>query len=128
MTNTNLSEPKRKEHDSVIESVRARLVVEGNNVRTNKYKFKSNPVNHTQPNGEKITYYPDIYTYDENFVTKIFEVETPESINDNEAKEQWVLYARGRAKFYLVVPKDKVDETKKLINKYKIQVEDIWTY
>ena len=76
MTNTNLSEPKRKEHDSVIESVRARLVVEGNNVRTNKYKFKSNPVNHTQPNGEKITYYPDIYTYDENFVTKIFEVET----------------------------------------------------
>ena len=128
MTEIELNAKEKKEHDDVIESVRAKLIADGNEVEVNKFKSKSSPVTYTKGDGTKGQYYPDVYTHKDSIVTKMFEVETLSSVNDDQAENQWKLYSKGKAKFYLVVPESKLEEAKNLAKKYKVEVEDYWFY
>lgn len=73
------------------------------------------------------TYYPDIYTFENDEVKRIFEIETESTANESSI-EQWKLYSSGSAEFYLVVPKESLQETKELVDKYHIDVAGYWTY
>lgn len=73
-------------------------------------------------NGEK--FYPDVViTDEENRILTVEEIETDDSVNENE-KSQWIKYASFGIKFRLVVPKSKLTEAKNLtlgINNIEIQ-------
>ena len=58
----------------------------------------------------------------------IEEIETEESVSDDEA-EQWKDYADlGIKTFRLIVPKSKASDAKKIVEKNKIAVNEIWYY
>ena len=117
-------------HDVIVEKMRALLIQRGHKVRTNSGQDKKFSVTGPGLNPEeKITYYPDVYTYDEveNVVTNIYEVETSESINP-QSVEQWRKMANGSAKFYLVVPKLDLERTKQLVQQNNIKVVEYYTY
>src|SRR3989338_1046053 len=113
-------------HDLIIEKMRSLLITQGYKVRVNPSQEKAYSVTGPgfQP-GEKITYYPDVYTYDDikHEVTNIYEVETSETITPESAK-QWKLYANGSAKLYLVVPKIDLEKTKQLVASNNIKVAE----
>jgi len=117
----NLSKEEQKEHDDVIEFLRADLIREGFRVKINKGKDKQNGINDTTENGEKIKIYPDVYTYIEKKVKRIYEVETKRSVVKSEVS-QWKQYSKG-VEFYLVVPKAELDKAKKLAKENGVQVK-----
>ncbi len=115
---------EQKEHDSMILSLEKVLVSKGLTVRTNKGTSK----NHAVTRGSDYEFYPDLYVYDGDNVTEIYEVETNESVTEKEAEDQWLPYSQGSSKFFLVVPKDKLVKAKELVSKFKIKVDNIYTF
>lgn len=85
--------------------------------------------------GEDNKQYPDVCVWKPSFpgsnsgdVSVIEEIETEESVTDNEA-EQWKDYASlGIQMFRLIVPKSKVSTAKQIVEKKKIAVTEIWSY
>ena len=73
-------------------------------------------------------YWPDLYTYTKNEVTGVYEVETEDTINDEEAKKQWKPFSSGTAAFYLIVPEGSKAKAEVLIKKWDIKVKDIYTF
>lgn len=119
-----------QDHDGIVERMRALLITRGYKVRINPGSEKRYGV--TGPSfesGQKVTYYPDVYTYDEGTknVMNIYEVETSASINESEA-DQWRLYSNGSAKLYLVVPTTDVERTKELVQRKKISIAGYYNY
>lgn len=127
MTGQKLSEVEQKKHDDVIEFVKARLVREGHKVKVNKGTNKTNAVNDTNDKGEKIKIYPDVYTYEEGHLKSIYEIETQSSVNESEVP-QWKQYSKGGVDFFLVVPEDKLEVAKELVDKHQINVKNILTH
>ena len=126
MTVLKLNADEEKKHDDVIEFVKTNLIKEGFKVRLNKSKNKTNDVDDTDENGDKITIFPDVYTIGEKYVERIYEVETKSSVVKSEVS-QWKQYSRN-VDFYLVVPEDKLEDAKKLVAEHNIKVKDFLTY
>ncbi|MBA7510502.1 hypothetical protein ES705_02487 [subsurface metagenome] len=117
-------------HDIIIEKLRSLLITEGHKVRVNPGQARRfGVIGPSTTSNEKITYYPDLYTYDENKkrVIGIFEVETSETVSENSV-EQWKLYTKGSAKFYLVIPKEDLEKAKTLAAQHNVEVEKFYTY
>ena len=124
-----LPDSEKKKHDEIITSVESILTKQGHLVRTNPSTSKKNGINR----GVEL-FYPDLYVYeirssnDKDVVTQLYEVETEQTVNDDEAKDQWKKFAKGTSDFYLVVPKGSVDEAKSLVEKHGIIVKDYYKY
>ena len=111
-------------HDTIIANLAEKLLNKNPHlkVRTNPGTSKDYRVR----TGDK-TYYPDIYTYEDDKVKEIFEVETENTVNEDSI-EQWRLYSSGNARFYLVVPKESEQKAKELVKKHNIDVAGYWVY
>ncbi len=124
-----LPDSEKNKHDEIITSVESILTKQGHLVRTNPSTSKKNSVRR----GDELLY-PDLYVYeikssnDKDVVTRLYEVETEQTVTDDEAKDQWKKFAKGTSDFYLVVPKVSVDEAKSLVKKYGIIVKDYYKY
>ena len=77
-----------------------------------------------------IIVYPDIVVVKkpENNLEMIGEVETPVTVNDEEASREWANYASLQTTFYLYVPNDLIDVAKKLLTKYSITISGLRGY
>lgn len=94
---------------------------------------------YTNPNGEKNAYigpeenkvYPDIVVlekgYDRRTGIAIGEIETDDSINDNEA-EQWSEYSSSVIPFYLYIPAGYAQTTIDIMKKKDIKISGLRTY
>lgn len=78
-------------------------------------------------NGREL--YPDIVvvTKPGQFLRIIAEVETPETLTDEEALNEWKPFSEI-GELYLYVPQGYVAETKKLLKKHKIRAKGIRTW
>ena len=79
------------------------------------YKGKIDAEIAKNPNGEHNKnvgeFYPDIIIYRGNEILIIEEIETEDSVNENEFKTQWEHYSKlGAKKFILTVPKEKIHD------------------
>jgi len=74
--------------------------------------------------------YPDIIAVKkpENNLEMIGEVETPATVNDEEASREWASYASLGTAFFLYVPNDLVANTKELLTKHRVEVSGIRGY
>lgn len=122
-----LPNAEKKNHDEIITSMESKLTKLGFLVKINPSTSKK----HGVKRGD-MTFYPDLYVYEirgeKNIVTRLYEVETQNTVNDDEAKDQWEKLAAGKSNFYLVVPQDSLDIAKELAGKYNISVKDYLTY
>ncbi|MBU1941955.1 MAG: hypothetical protein KKC68_09305 [Candidatus Thermoplasmatota archaeon] len=122
-----LPESEKKNHDEIITSMESKLTKMGLLIKTNPSISKK----HGVKRGD-ITFYPDLYVYEirgeKNIVIRLYEVETQNTVNDDEAKDQWKKLADGKSDFYLVVPQSLLDKAKDLAGKHKINVKDYLTY
>lgn len=78
-------------------------------------------------NGKEL--YPDIVVVKMpgQWLRFFAEVETPETITDEEAETQWKIYGDA-GEFYLYVPQGMVPETRKLVKKHGVKVAGIRTW
>ncbi|HYE67332.1 MAG TPA: hypothetical protein VEA58_01900 [Anaerovoracaceae bacterium] len=80
----------------------------------------------TNPDGEKNqpwgTYYIDVIAADSPSPTVawVVEIETDDSVNDAEARTQWVNYAKAYSHWSLAVPNGYVQTAEGLLNRYGI--------
>lgn len=114
------SEKQKIIHDKIIKA------------SANTYKKRRGIWIHVNPGEEKNfavlsndeEFYPDlVITDEENNLLIIEEIETDDSVNENE-KSQWIKYASFGIEFRLVVPKSKLTEARNLtlgINNIEIQ-------
>jgi hypothetical protein len=117
MVHSKRDKEEQKIHDRVIRELAQKLREEGYRVRTNPGTSKKHAVNR---NGTK--FWPDVYTYEDSVVTRIYEVETPQTTNSG-AVDQWIKYSRGKSSFYLVIPEESVEVAKNLMREYNIEVD-----
>lgn len=117
----------KRNHDEIITSMESKLTKLGFLVKINPSTSKK----HGVKRGD-MTFYPDLYVYEiqgeKNIATRLYEVETQNTVTDDEAKDQWKNLAAGKSNFYLVVPRDSLDIAKELAGKYNISVKDYLTY
>jgi len=122
-----LPDGDKKNHDEIIKSMELKLTKIGLLVKTNPSTSKKNGVKRGD-----ITFYPDLYVYEirgeKKIVTRLYEVETQNTVTDDEAKDQWVKFAAGKSDFYLIVPQELLEKAKELAGKYKVTVKDYLTY
>ena len=113
-------------HDSVIDDVVSYINKNKksyDNIRINKGHSNSYSVKR----GNEESYYPDVFLVKNKIVIEIYEVETNQTINQDSVS-QWKQYSSGQAKFYLVVPKDKLEEVKILVKENNIEVDNYLTF
>jgi len=128
-----VAKPKRNpasqgQHDKVIEEIAQtkvdldRYFVETNLGRSGKHRVVNIQV------GQQM--FPDVIVKDRDSgqIHTLYEVETEESVNDNEALEEWKLYGSLQSKFILVVPVDRVAEACRLIEEYHIDIDRLEAY
>lgn len=125
MTRIRMSPEEKKKHDDVIEFVRADLIKEGFAVKINKYQEETNGINDTDNEGNKIKIYPDVYTYENGIVKRIYGIETDKSITQSQIP-QWKQYSKG-VDFYLVVPKNELEKMRELV-KDVVKIKGFLTY
>jgi hypothetical protein len=113
-------EPKEQVlHDQIIERYANKRRNQGYLVKTNKGNSKKNSIKIGRED-----HYPDIIVYDVgNIISKIYEVETESSIN-NDAIEQWKAYSKGPIPFILIIPKEMWTIAKELIKTNNIKVHN----
>ena len=115
---------EQNRHDSIIIKLARQL--------EEKHKDCKIRINQGSSNEYKVIrgedfYYPDVFVVKDKKVKEIYEVETESTVNENSIP-QWKQYSSGKAKFFLVVPKEKLDEAKKLVVSHKISVEDYFIF
>lgn len=101
-------------HDKVLEAACQYL-------DKSKYDVYSNPG--SMKNTQVGNYWPDIIVTKkrDNNVLFIIEVETPDSVTDNEAKNQWKDYSELGSTFYLLVPYESRNDAELLCRANKIK-------
>lgn len=74
--------------------------------------------------------FPDVIVKDRDSgqIHALYEVETGESVNAEEAQQEWRLYGSLRCKFVLVVPANRVQEACGLIEEYDINIDRLEAY
>jgi hypothetical protein len=119
-----LERPKWDEmiHDMTVQKIAENLRKKGLDVRANQGSSKHNSIR-----VKNKTCLPDIYIMKDRKVVNIYEVETPNSVNE-EAVEKWKSCQEGCSSLYLIVPKDKLRTTKRLAKKNNVKVKDFITY
>lgn len=107
-------------HDQIIRLAANRISRENYNVHLNPNKEHNAQIN---------SLYPDIIVTSANdrTVNFIIEIETINSVTDEEATEQWKPYSLLRGTFILLVPAQLKMKTQDLCSKYNI-VAKILTY
>ncbi len=73
--------------------------------------------------------YPDLVVRPSEVgeITDLFEIETEDSIDSEEA-EQWGIYNAGISRFYLIVPKGSIGKAGDLIIEKNLSVDGIGFY
>lgn len=96
-----------------------------------RFSYTDGSVTYTNPNGEKNCavddQYPDIVVVKDKSVQRIGEVETEETVTENEA-EQWKTYAALNKYFYLYVPKSKVADAKTIIKSKNVGITGLRSF
>ena len=113
------TDPSQKNHDKLVAKIA-------------KKRFSYNDrTTHTNPNGEKNyavdSKYPDIVAVKSESTPLMGEVETEESVSEEESK-QWESYAALDGAIYLYVPKSKVSEAKTIIENKGIGITGLRSY
>jgi len=119
--------PKTKEYDEVVGTIEGILFKEGHKVRTNLRDSKK----HGIPIGTEILY-PALYVFEiqdgKRVVTKIYEVETEQTINDDETVKRWKKLANEDSELHLVVPLEFLDKVKSLTRRHGISIKNYYVY
>ena len=121
-----LTRPVREqlEHDRIIRQLQA------------KYKRKTdviiNPANEQNQSvtvGELVVF-PDVLVFAEGTKRLLItvEVETGESVNPIEARDEWGVYSKLKVPMHLYVPPACVEAVKRICDEYQIVVSELWTY
>ena len=110
----------QKEHDKLVSEIAKR-----------RFSYNDGSITYVNPNGEKNfavdDQYPDIVVAMDESVQTIGEVETEETVTEDEA-EQWKTYARLNDYFYLYIPKSKVADAKTIIKTKKIGIRGLRSF
>lgn len=121
------------EHDSVI---RASANTYGT-LRAKGFEVTINPGSEKNRfvGGDDSPLYPDVIVWKPDYVgatkgiaTVIEEIETSESVNYDEAVNQWKKFGALGIKFLLIVPSGYEHRAKELINQSVSRVDELWTY
>jgi len=83
----------------------------------------------TNPDGKRNCYverrgrkvYPDLLVGKNGRINRLIEVETESSVTEDEARNQWVVYAEGPSTLQIHVPRNKESVAKALIRKFRIR-------
>lgn len=116
---------EQQEHDRVVRLLQSRLR-RRYSVSVNVRKEKTAPV---RAAGNVM--YPDLTltsTEGSRRLHGVVEVETAQSINDLEAKAEWVNLGKVRGAFYLYVPSGTAEIALRLCQDNEIAVTEIWSY
>ncbi len=111
-------------HDKMIEIIAQRLRNEGKIVKTNPTGLNKYPI---QPKNQINPIYPDVFVQEFSIIKEIYEVETDETVNEDEAK-QWLLYSNTCQNFFLVVPKILEEKARGLIYRSGLRTASLRTY
>lgn len=104
-------------HDTEIARLERNLKNNGNFVGTNPNGYKNWSIKTV--NGVEI--YPDLLIGpSQNSILQLIEVETQDSVNEKEAREQWSVYATARPQLIVHVPVLQAYEAKRLIAALRI--------
>lgn len=105
-------------HDKVIAKIKAWKEGQGRYVVTNPGQEKNSEGSVKR---DDQTVYPDVVVRPKKGepIDGLYEVETPDSIDEEEA-DQWKTYNAGKSSFYLVVPGGYVQKAKDLIRGFTI--------
>lgn len=116
----NRDDSEQTTHDNVITTMETELKrAWRKDIYTNPGQSKENPVKR-----HGVTVYPDIFQYVGGDVTDIYEVETSESVRDEEV-DQWKRYSEGTGRFHLVVPEQSLEKARTLAEQNNITV-NVW--
>lgn len=74
------------------------------------------------------TFFPDLVLTADRKLAGVVEVETGESVNDLEARWQWVNFSRAKVPFHLYVPVLSYDTARRLCAAHQAKVAEVWTY
>lgn len=123
---THRSDENWKIHDRVITRAKQRLEGGGYYVVANPNQEK-NPRGSVKRDDRRV--YPDlvIRPSKEESITRLEEVETEDSVDDDEVK-QWREYNAGKSKFYLIVPEGYVSKAKALIRNEGFSIGGFFEY
>lgn len=106
-------------HDVVITKLEAQLATKysGDDVWTNPGQEKNYEVDGV---------WPDVVLTDKRGrVRAVYEVETADTFTEEHAIEQWIDYSLLDVPFYLVVPKDREREARRLVRELEIRVQEV---
>jgi len=104
---------KQTEHDLVVEASADTFRKTGGSASTNPRNEK---------NAEVAGLYPDVVAKQENGMIVVEEIETEDSVTQDECENQWKPYSELGYQFNLIVPKDSLNLAQKFIRKAQLKV------
>jgi hypothetical protein len=122
-------EKSRQEHDTLLDMIARRIKIPTWTLATNPGETGGEGVPYPSPEGEALAY-PDIIAR-ERFTGRLAavgEVETASTVTEEEARDQWRLYAHLAPKFFLYVPKECEAEARRLLRKHGIRPEGLFLF
>jgi hypothetical protein len=75
-----------------------------------------------------VVLFPDLVLSSDKKLAGVVEVESAESVNNLEARWQWVPFSKARAPFHLYVPVQAYESARRLCDANHAIVSEIWTY
>lgn len=119
----------RQEHDTLLDMIARRLKIPTWTIATNPGDAGGEGIAYPSPQGEAIAY-PDIVAREKftGRLAAVGEVETASSVTEEEARDQWRLFARLAPKFFLYVPKECEAEARRLLRQYGIRPEGLFLF
>ena len=123
---THRNDENWKIHDRVISRAKQRLEQQGCYVVANPGQEK-NPRGSVKRDDRRV--YPDLVIRppEEKSITRLQEVETEDSVDNDEVK-QWKEYNAGESSFYLIVPGGYVSKAKTLIRNEGFSIDGFFEY
>lgn len=122
-------EKSGQEHDTLLDMVARRIKIPTWTLATNPGDARVEGIEHPSPEGTA-TAYPDLIAR-ERFTGRLAavgEVETASSVTEEEARDEWRLYAHLAPKFFLYVPKECEADARRLLRKHGIRPEGLFLF
>jgi len=122
-------EKNQQEHDTLLEMISRKITIPQWRVVTNPGAQQNASVPYPTESGQALAY-PDIVIH-EKFTKKLAavgEVETADSVSDEEAAAEWALFSQLAPKFFLYVPAELEPEARDLLRKRRIRPEGLFLY
>jgi len=122
-------EKSRQEHDTLLDMVARRIKIPTWVLATNPGEATNAGIDYPSPEGAA-TAYPDIVAREKftGRLAAVGEVETESSVTEEEARDQWRLYAQLAPKFFLYVPKECEAEARRLLRKHGLRPEGLFLF